>query len=396
MDAKPASKTDIASIAEKNRVVGRIAESLMERDGFLLVGHRNPDEDCVAAMVAFGLLASKLNKAAYIYLTGNVHEQFSYLLNICTFNSIALLRDDAPLPGPVQAIVALDTPKPEMLELREDFRRMVADPAFLRIEIDHHLGADSTYFGDPGYRLVASASSASELVGYLALKMDENPRYSPREAPGGLLARNFVLAVLTGIIADSRMGKYLKSKRERWFYERFSSLFDRLLAQKTAVGSGNFTSKEEVFKAIASLSAEEEDCYRRMMALRGRLPSLEYVILSQDEASSIHDEFGEETLTTIAKAVADALAEEGGKLGLVAYPDHPAVSDLMQFRIRRSHAYRDIDLRELLVTLEASNGGGHPGAVGFRFPKSAAADFQAFAMAIASKINAISGQAPVA
>jgi nanoRNase/pAp phosphatase (c-di-AMP/oligoRNAs hydrolase) len=389
MDAKPASKTDISSIAEKNRIVGRIAESLAERDGFLLVGHRNPDEDCVAAMVAFGLLASKLNKAAYIYLTGNVHEQFSYLLNICTYNSIALLRDDAPLPGAIQAVVALDTPKPEMLEIREDIGRIVADPAVLRIEIDHHLGADSSYFGDEGYRLVASASSASELVGYLALKMDENPRYSPKEAPGGLLARNFVLAVLTGIIADSRMGKYLKSKRERWFYERFSSLFDRLLAQKTAAGSGNFTSKEEVFKAIATLSSEEEDCYRRMMAGRGRLPSLEYVIMNQAEASAIHDEFGEDTLTTIAKAVADSLAEEGGRLGLVAYPDHPAVSELMQFRLRRSHAYHDLDLREMLATLEAANGGGHPGAVGFRFRKSAAADFEAYAMGIASRIDAI-------
>ena len=189
------------------------------------------------------------------------------------------------------------------------------------------------------------------------------------------------------------MGKYLITKRERWFYEHFSSLFDRLLAQKTAAGSGNFTSKEEVFQAIASLSSEEEDCYRRMMSARGRLGSLEYVLLGADEASAIHDQFGEETLTTIAKAVADALAEEGGKLGLVAYPDHPSVSDLLQFRVRRSHAYRDLDLRDILGALAATNGGGHPGAVGFRFPKSEANDFMAFGLAIAAKIEAISGGA---
>jgi nanoRNase/pAp phosphatase (c-di-AMP/oligoRNAs hydrolase) len=396
MDAKPASKTDIVSIAEKNRIARRIADVFLERDNFLLIGHRNPDEDCVAAMVAFGLLASKFNKIVYIYLCGNVHEQFSYLLNICTYNSIVLLQDDAPFPGVVQVVVALDTPKPEMLEMSDDLKKIVSDPTVLKIEVDHHLGADSTYFGDEGYRLVASASSASELVGYLALKMDDNPRYRPGEASGGLLARNFVLAVLTGIIADSRMGKYLKTKRERWFYERFSSLFDRLLAQKTAAGSGNFTSKEEVFAAIVSLSSEEEECYRRMMAARGRLSSLEYVVLSQAEASAIHDEFGEDTLTTIAKAVADALSEEGGKLGLVAYPDHKAVSELMQFRVRRSHAYRDLDLREILSALSVVNGGGHPGAVGFRFPKSDAADFNAFAMSIAAKIDAISSHAPKA
>jgi nanoRNase/pAp phosphatase (c-di-AMP/oligoRNAs hydrolase) len=390
MDANPATKADINSIAEKNRIVHRIADALAERDGFLLVGHRNPDEDCVASMVAMGLLASRLSKEVYIYLCGNVHEQFSYLLNICTYNSIALLRDDSPMPTGIQAVIALDTPKPSMLELGDEARRVLADPSVLRMEIDHHLGTDSEYFGEEGYRLVATASSASELVGYMALKMDEDPRFSPKETGGSLLARNFVLAVLTGIIADSRMGKYLKTKRERWFYERFSSLFDRLLAQKTAAGSGNFTSKEEVFEAIATLSSEEEECYRRMMAARGRLRSLEYVFLDEEEASAIHEEFGEETLTTIAKAVADALAEEGGRLGLVAYPDHPAVSDLLQFRVRRSHSYRGLDLRDLLGKISATNGGGHPGAVGFRFPKSAAPDFKSFAAAIAATIDQIS------
>jgi hypothetical protein len=57
-----------------------------------------------------------------------VHEQFSYLLNICTYNSIVLLRDEAPIPAGVQVVVALDTPKPSMLELSdgisaEDARR---------------------------------------------------------------------------------------------------------------------------------------------------------------------------------------------------------------------------------------------------------------------------------
>jgi nanoRNase/pAp phosphatase (c-di-AMP/oligoRNAs hydrolase) len=390
MYANPVSKTDITSIAEKNKTAYRIADALLEKDGFLLVGHRNPDEDCVASMVALGLLASKLNKEVYIYLSGHVHEQYSYLLNICTYNSIVLLRDQASIPASIRAVVALDTPKPDMLELGENMRGLLDDPSVLKMEIDHHLGADSTYFGQEGYRLVASASSASELVGYLALKMNEKARYHSREAGGGLLARNFVLAVLTGIIADSRMGKYLKTKRERWFYEHFSSLFDRLLAQKTALGSGNFTSKEEVFEAIASLSSEEEECYRRMMRARGRLRTLEYVVLDESEAAYIHEEFGGETMTTIAKAVADALAEEGGRLGLVAYPDHPSVSELLQFRLRRSHSYLELDLREVLSSISATNGGGHPGAVGFRFPKSDVPDFRAFAMGLANKIDELS------
>jgi nanoRNase/pAp phosphatase (c-di-AMP/oligoRNAs hydrolase) len=390
MDAGLGSKSDIVSIAEKNRIALRIADALMERDSFLLIGHRNPDEDCIASMVAFGLLASKLNKDAYIYVSGRLHDQFSYLLNICTYNSIAVLSQEESIPLGIRAVVALDTPKPGMLQIGEGIREILADPKVLKMEIDHHLGSDSAYFGDPGYRLVASASSASELVGYLALKMNEYPRYASSETAGGLLARNLVLAVLTGIIADSRMGKYLRTRRERWFYERFSTLFDRLLAQTTTAGSGNFTSKEEVFNAIATLSAEEEECYRRLMDARGRLRSLEYVVLDAAAAAAIHDEFGEDTLTVIAKAAADALAEEGGRLGLVAYPDHPAVSDFVQFRVRRSHAYASLDLRDILATVSATNGGGHPGAVGFRFPKAEIPDFRAFAMSIAHKLDDLS------
>jgi nanoRNase/pAp phosphatase (c-di-AMP/oligoRNAs hydrolase) len=382
-------KSDIGSIAEKNRIVRRIGSLLVESDGFLLVGHRNPDEDCIASMVAFGLLASKLNKEVWISLRRSVHEQFAYLLNICSYNSIHILRDEEPLPDNVSVLVAMDTPKPEMLETDEGIDRLLADPSVRKVEIDHHLGSDSAYIGDEGYRLVATASSASELVGYLALKMANESTLVPREAGKSLLARNFVLAVLTGIIADSRMGKYLKTKRERLFYERFSAFFDGLLAQKTNLGSGNFTSKEEVFKAIASLSSEEDECYRKLMESRGSLGSLEYVILDESEIEAIHDEFGEEILTTIAKAAADALAEEGGRLGLVAYPDHPSVSELQQFRLRRCHSYRDVDLRDVLTEIGATNGGGHPGAVGFRFPKTAASDFRSFAMDVAGKIEAI-------
>jgi nanoRNase/pAp phosphatase (c-di-AMP/oligoRNAs hydrolase) len=389
MDANSVSKKDIASIAEKNRVARRIAEALSGRDGFLLVGHRNPDEDCVAAMVAFGLIASKLNKAVYAYLRGSVHDQFSYLLNICTYNSIALVREGESLPAGIQVVAALDTPKPEMLEISPGIRELMSDPAVLKIEVDHHLGSDSAYIGDEGYRLVAASSSASELVGYLALKMEASGGYGADQEAGGLLARNFVLTVLTGIIADSRMGKYLKTKRERWFYEQFSSLFDRLLHQKTVAGSGNFASKEEVFEAIAALSSEEEVCFRRMMASRSRRGAIEYVLLDEADVEALREEFGEEILTTIAKAVADSLAEEGGSLGLVAYPDHPSVSGLLQFRVRRSHSYRDLDLRDILGELSVTDGGGHPGAVGFRFDKSAAPDFRAFAADIVAKIAAL-------
>ena len=38
------------------------------------------------------------------------------------------------------------------------------------------------------------------------------------------------------MIGDSQMGRFLKSRRERWFYARFSSSFERMLAAEDALG----------------------------------------------------------------------------------------------------------------------------------------------------------------
>lgn len=390
------AKVEFPSIAAKKRTAAAIIRALEERDGFLLVGHRNPDEDCVAAMVAFGLLAAKLNRTVYLQIGGSVAGQFGYLLNICTYNSIAVLGLDAPVPGPVGAIVALDTPKPDMLELGPSADRLLESPHVLKMEVDHHIGADSTYFGDEGYRLVSAASSASELVGYLALKLDADEALRARWQLGEIMTRNLVLAVLTGIIGDSRMGKYLKTRRERWFYELFSSRFDRLLAQKTRAGTGNFASKEEVFEAIASLSSEEQECFEFMMSRRRASPSIGYALLDEDEVGRLRESYGDETMTTVARSVADALAEESGRLGLLAYPDHPELSGFVQFRVRRCHSYRELDLRSILERLSISNGGGHPGAIGFRFPKEEVPDLESFARGLVGELEGLVREAEAA
>ena len=383
------AKVDFPTLALKKKTTANIIRAIEERDDFLLVGHRNPDEDCVAAMVAFGLLAVKLNKTVCLHFGAKVSDQYDYLLKICTYNAIAVVGGDGPLPGPVSVVVALDTPKPEMLDLGPAAQRLLEEGRPLRMEIDHHIGGDSSYFGDPGYRLVTDASSASELVGYIALKLDDDEAFMARWQLSEIMSRNLVLAILTGIIGDSHMGKYLKTRRERWFYERFSSLFDKLLAQKTRAGTGNFTSKEEVFDAIASLSSEEKRCYEGMMSLRRSTASIGYVLIDAKDFARMRERYGEETVTSVAKAVADTLADESGRLGLLAYPDPDEVSDFVQFRVRRNHAYQDLDLRVMLERLAISNGGGHPGAVGFRFPKAEVPDFERFARETVDKIEGL-------
>ena len=388
-------KRDIPTIGERNRIIDRFVRALDERDGFLLIGHVNPDEDCLASLVSFGLLASKLDKKATIFLRSKVPPAFSYLLSICAFNNVQVVEDGNLPEGQWSAVVAFDTPKPSMLDIDEAVRAIAYSPAVLRMEVDHHLEADAEYFAEDDYRLVANASSACELVGYLAYKIESRKEMMECYGISELFTRNLVLAILTGIIGDSKMGKYLKTRRERWLYEWFSSLFDRMLSQKTRGGSSNFSSKEEVFTAIGKMSSADDRCYERIAVRVEQRPFLDCVVLDQAEADAIRNEFGQESFISMVKAVADDLAERNGHMSLVAYGDSPEASDLVQFRLRRSRSFDGVDLRDLLARFSFNNGGGHPGAVGFRIPKAEISDLGAFVEDLTRRIAEVALEAGV-
>jgi diguanylate cyclase (GGDEF)-like protein len=389
-------KRGIPSVAGKNRVGANVARALEERDFFLIIGHKDPDEDCVSSMVAFALLANKLNKKSAIVLGSSVQDNFAYLINICRYNSIEILRaEDGLREMPAShsaALVLVDTPKPGMIdrvELYEDMRR---DPSILKIELDHHLEADSAYFGDPGYRLVYEASSACEIIGRLALKMAGDERIKEKYQIDELLSRNLVLAILSGMIGDSQMGRYLKTPKERRFYARFSSIFEKLLQRKTRSGSGNFSSKEQVFKALAALSDDEDACFRFMSKGAETIGRVTLSVLGPEDSRFLSSTFGNDTAVVVAKALVDALAEKQGCLGLVGYYDDPAVSSFVQFRLRRSQAFASLDLRDALVRLGMKNGGGHPGAVGFRIEREEVPDIEAAAREFARVLTTMADE----
>ena len=145
-------KQDIATIAEKNRRIRNVTEAVIEGSEFLVMGHKNPDDDCLGSMVAIGLLIQRFSKHVSVYTTENVGEKRGYLLDICRYNSIDL---NYGIPWErVDTVIVCDTAKPELLETGDESDRLLADSSVRKIEIDHHLSADSQYIGDEGYRLV--------------------------------------------------------------------------------------------------------------------------------------------------------------------------------------------------------------------------------------------------
>jgi diguanylate cyclase (GGDEF)-like protein len=382
-------KVEIPTLRAKNRIIEAIIQEIIHKESFLLVGHRNPDEDCIASLVAFGLLLGKFSKQVVISTCGKVPEQLSYLLNICAYNGILLHEGCFQNPPHPQVIVILDTPKPEMIDTDASIEEALLDPRVRKIEIDHHLEADAAYSGDPGFCLVSDASSTCELIGLLSLKLAGRGELLKQFGIQELFSRNFALALLTGIIGDSKMGKFLKTNKERWFYRTFSSLFDQMLRTKTAKGSSNFSSMEQVFQAIEALSNEEKSCYEWIFEKRQEREGIAYSVFDRKSSEQLFSRFEYDTVLAVTKSVADRLAELSGKVGLVGYYDPDSVSNLVQFRLRRASGYSALDLRTVLENLQIKNGGGHPGAIGFRFPKEEVQDFPLLVQEILEGIQSL-------
>ncbi len=370
------NKQPIETIHEKNRIVENIITALQEKNYFLFLGHKNPDEDCIGSMVAFALIVGKFSKKAHVHITENVHEHFQYLLNICSHNAIGCTPNAWIDVADIDAVVICDTPKPSMIDATPQMQALFSDPSILKIEIDHHLGADSQYIGDEGYRLVTEATSSAELVGHVALKLAKREELLNRYNINHLLSRNVVLSVLTGIVGDTNMGQFIKSRRQKRYYDIFSNLYNSLLVRTTTQDS-NLMNKDEVFREIQRLSTGEERCQRYFMDRKKFSKSIGYVVLDGADMERLATDFDNDTIVSVSRSIADHLAEESRRLGLVVYDDS-AQTGLVQFRLRRGQGFKTFDVRAVLDMFSIEDGGGHEGAIGFRIARDTIGDLDGF------------------
>jgi nanoRNase/pAp phosphatase (c-di-AMP/oligoRNAs hydrolase) len=102
----------------------------------------------------------------------------------------------------------------------------------------------------------------------------------------------------------------------------------------------------------------------------------------------LYVECDNDTIVSTARVIADRLAEESGKLSLVAYYDNPERGDLIQFRVRRPGSWKKYDVRSILPLFSIKNGGGHEGAIAFRVPRDSVSDFDAYIRMLVDGIEA--------
>ena len=183
------------------------------------------------------------------------------------------------------------------------------------------------------------------------------------------------------------MGQYLKSRREKKYYQIFSGMFNDMLSRRTTKKT-NFFTMDQVFTELQKLSTHEEGCYSYMMERKKTAGSVSVVTLTAEEMAHLYAECDDDTIISTARVVADKLAEDSGKLGLIAYYDNPERSDLVQFRLRRAGSWKKYDLRGFLTLFSIANGGGHEGAIGFRIPRGEIGDFPAYVEKLVNGIEA--------
>lgn len=376
-------KSKIPTIAERNKVINNIINIIPEKNNFLILGHKDPDADCIASMVAFSLIIKKFQKKVTIVLYKEYQHKSSYLIQICKYNDVSVIESEHDIGNNFDVVIALDTPKPSMLEGGKKTAEMIANKSITKIEVDHHLGADSGYIGDNNYCFVDEASSTCELIAYLTFKLSDKKQYNIPD----LFSRNFVVAILTGLISDSKMGKYLKSARQSQFYKFFSDHYNKMLLEKTYTNSSNFSSIEDIFNELEKLSEEEKICYNYFIERKKISAHIAYIVIDKNEADYFHKNFKKELVASTARHLADNLAEESGYLSIIVYYDNPEESDLIQFRMRRSHTFSKVDLRDIIKEINIESGGGHPGAVGFRVKQSNVSDLTKIMEEIISKIE---------
>lgn len=384
-----APKEKPIGIAEKNRTISRIFENIFLYDSFLLIGHTYADEDCVGALVAFGLLLRKFHKKVFIYLAAPMPSQLAFFANICNYNKIDIFIGEKASPPRPDTIMFFDVPKPQLAATSAFIQTFLQDPSIQKIELDHHFSADAAHTGDVGYRLTPRASSTCEIIALVCHKLTNLPDVLEKYYINTLYTRNIVLSMLTGILGDARLGNFLRSRRDKQFYRYFTQKFNGMLQEKILDGTKNINSIEEILSVLNSFSDEEKALYQTIGQYKQYEENIAYMILSKEVMSAIPLPADYNLFVGVVKDVTNELADKAPFVGITAYYDPPHISDKIQFRVRCSESARGIDLRQVLQTCNLTDGGGHPGAIAFRLQQTEVTNMQEFLEKLFAEIRKI-------
>ena len=361
------------SIGHRNRVIHNIFYLIKKNRSFLLVGHKTPDEDCYASVAAAALLLRKFNKHVSVFFETPPPENLNFINSLCKYNKVNIYYGTMPPIKSVQVMCILDVPKPDMIAADGCIYDFLNNPAIPNVELDHHFSSDAAYSGDPAYSLVLHASSTCEILCRLCYKLANHPEIMQSYSIEELYSRNLVLALLTGMLGDAKMGNYLATRHDREVFDYFSKHLNLMLRLSTrSENTKKIASMERLLNVLEATDAETQKIYDQILntaVYNGRIGT---VMLSETDSLRFFDTIEYGQFVGMIKVATNAIAEKSGGVGISVYHDYPGKSDKIQCRIRAAAAARGIDLHPVLSHFKITDGGGPPGAIAFRLPRSLA------------------------
>ena len=351
------------SIAQKNRILKNIIDALSTRKKIAICGHLHPDEDCLGSLAALGLCLTKLRHTVTLVAEMPNRRSVDLLKKICEHNNVGIVDPGSFHVPDIDVIIICDTAKLSLLDIGPSLKAKYNDPSVLKIEFDHHVGGDSRYIGNAGYCVVEEATSTAELMLHFLLKLRSETALLDKLGIGNLIERNIVLSLTLALLSDTQNGKFLPGKHYRHRYASMLHLLNSYL-QKDTHDKRNLNNSDQIIEAFSDNILESDDVVRYFQERSSRGEYIVYAVLNITESRYLMSMHDTDEIRSVARQATDSFAEESKRVGLVGYFSQN--EEKLELRMRRAENYSDIDLRNVLEIAGFEDGGGHPGAVGFR------------------------------
>ena len=360
------------NIAQKNRTIRNILNLVMHACRFLLLGHSYSDEDCVSSMLAVALLLRKFGKCVTIYVKERFPPSLDFFQKICEYNEIELAiksTDDIAKPD---VIFILDTPKPDMIALDDKILGYFLQKSIPKVELDHHFSKDARHTGDVPYRLTLHASSSCEIVAHICYKLSKQVTVLEKHGIGELYSRNIVLAILTGMIGDAKLGNYLSTRRDRALFKYFLNKLGTILKESYHTNSRNIASIDEILHTLEKISEKEKLLYDLVSKKITKHDGLGLLILDEKDSSKLQEKADDfQDFIAVVRRITGELSDSPNTASLSCFYYPENISNFVEFRVRAGEVIKGVDFRQVIEDMKVplGNGGGHPGAICFKVEK---------------------------
>lgn len=349
---------------------------ISKSDSFLFGASLDPDS--VGSMLSLALYLRLIGKKqVYLVMKEPLGTNFDYLQKIIIHNKIEVISAPSEfkgIKGEIDAVMFFDTPNAKLLPFYNNIKEDFLSRNIPVIESDHHFGADSEELSPDSVKLYRKANANAEIIAELLLRLHK----SRPELPDPFKRRNILLPLITGMLGDTVGGKVVNLKQD---YEHWMSLLGASLKKETykkeTQNGKNFEDHHEISEHMHTLAEDQKLCLDLLVEriTMGQGVGVLNILDSVYGAIQFFCEpFDSVCFAEVRDYLLNIVPERSGKIGIVCFNGKDNEGrDCIYIKMRRATKYQGFDLRDTEKEMQNifdgyyMGGGGHAGAVSFRF-----------------------------